>query len=133
VSRHNDHSKPDGAKARRGWALLTALLAWIGLALAPLPPAPAAAPSAGLEQPLAADHAGKARPGATRSAAARSKSIARPAGTEPAPPATSAIVPSFITPDFVLRDSAARIRPNDARAPLYRVAAQPRAPPASRV
>jgi hypothetical protein len=128
VSRHNDHPKPDGANTRRGWALLTALLAWIGLALAPLPPAPAAALSTGLEQPLAATHAGKARP-----AAARPTSIARPAGTEPAPPAPAAIVPSFTTPDFVLCDSARRIRPDDARVPAYRVAAQPRAPPASRV
>jgi hypothetical protein len=133
VSGHiHEHRLRSGTARRRGWPLLVLLAALIGLAIPPPPSARGTGQAFGTERPIADTTHGVGK-ALVRTQAARSKAAPAPVGTPPAPPPQAvAIIPRDIDASFVIADCLLPARSAGARAPAYRIAAQPRAPPANR-
>jgi hypothetical protein len=126
---HKDRS-PSGAAPRRSWPFLALIAAFVGLSAPTLPAAHDTGRTAGTETPFV-DHDG-ARKAAIKHQSAQPKQQDQSARATSEPPPATAIVPRSGALSFGFADRLPHIRPHDDPAPAYRVAAQPRAPPASR-
>jgi hypothetical protein len=117
---------------RRGWSFVVLLAALIGLAAPPLAVARGAGQAFGTDKPFV-DTSPNASKALVRQLAARTKpAAAMPTGTTSGSPQAVGIVPNFGVPSFVIAVRPSPARRHDVPAPAYRIAAQPRAPPASR-